>query len=178
MYGEKNWGREGFPESWWWGQAQGFEEPEASVAFAGGLVTSGPMSMEVTALVMRLPNAQVVRLGNPVVSPVHASTSDEQWKLSGRGFGWRIEMTASAPLDAAFVLPVPLPSQHRNVAGDLEHLAGDLTVRVHRFGRHIWTGHTSLAALEHGGLARAQAELLRRGLDPSLPSAPPVGRQA
>ncbi|MGP6173624.1 tocopherol cyclase family protein [Corynebacterium sp. A21] len=175
VYAEKNWGREGFPESWWWGQAQGFAEPEACVAFAGGLVRNGPLQVEVTALVVRLPDGRVIRLGNPVLSPVHTHTSDEQWQLSGRGFGWRVEITATAPLDQAFVLPVPLPSEHRNVPGDLEHLAGDLKVRVSRFGRLVWNGHTSLAALEHGGLARARGELRRRGLDPTLPSAPPVG---
>ena len=130
--------------------------------------------MEVTGLVVRLPDGRVIRLGNPVVSPVRTRTSDDQWHLSGRGYGWRIEVDATAPLDQAFVLPVPLPSEHRNVAGDLEHLVGDLKVSVHRFGRHVWTGRTSLAALEHGGLDRARGELRRRGLDETLPSAPPL----
>src|SRR5699024_9770578 len=31
VYGEKNWGREGFPGSWWWGQAHGFADPGAVV---------------------------------------------------------------------------------------------------------------------------------------------------
>lgn len=174
VYAEKNWGGEGFPESWWWGQAQGFEDQDACVAFAGGVVTTGRMRVEVTALVVRLPNGRVVRLGNPLMSPVRAHTQDESWQLSGRGYGWRIDVAAAAPLDQAFVLPVPLPSEHRNVAGDLEHLVGDLTVSVHRFGRHVWTGTTTLAALEHGGLSRAQEELRRRGLDDTLASAPPV----
>ena len=174
VYGEKNWGREGFPGYWWWGQAQGFDDPEACVAFAGGLVTDGRLRVEVTGLVVRLPDGRVIRLGNPVVSPVRTRTSDDQWHLSGRGYGWRIEVDATAPLDQAFVLPVPLPSEHRNVAGDLEHLVGDLKVSVHRFGRHVWTGRTSLAALEHGGLDRARGELRRRGLDETLPSAPPL----
>lgn len=174
VYGEKNWGREGFPESWWWGQAQGFDEPEACVAFAGGIVTNGPISTEVTALVVRLPNGRVIRLGNPGISPVTTKTTDMTWELTGHGYGWRIEVRGSAPLDHAFVLPVPLPSEHRNTPGDLEHLAGDLTVTVHRFGRLVWTGATSLAALEHGGLGRAEAELTRRGLDPGLTHAPPV----
>ncbi len=26
VYGEKNWGTEGFPDSWWWGQAQAFDD--------------------------------------------------------------------------------------------------------------------------------------------------------
>lgn len=174
VYAEKNWGREGFPEAWWWGQAQGFDESEACVAFAGGIVTNGRMQVEVTGLVVKLPDGRVVRLGDPVVSPVRTRTSDEHWHVEGRGFGWRIEIEATAPLDQAFVLPVPLPSEHRNVAGDLEHLAGDLTVRVRRFGRHVWTGRTSLAALENGSLDRAAEELRRRGLDPTLTSAPPV----
>lgn len=172
VYSEKNWGREGFPEPWWWGQAQGFAEPGASLAFAGGLVTSGPLRVEVTALVVMLPDGRAIRLGDPVISPVSTTTSDESWRLSGRGFGWRIEVEASTPLDQAFVLPVPLPAEHRNTPGDLEHLVGDLTVTVSRFGRHVWTGTTSLAALEHGALERARAEL-RRGLDDSLTHAPP-----
>ena len=176
VYAEKAWGREGFPEAWWWGQAQGFAEPTASLAFAGGIVTSGPMRVEVTALVVMLPDGRVIRLGDPVISPVRTTTTDEQWHLSGRGFGWRIEVTASAPLDQAFVLPVPLPSEHPNTPGDLEHLVGDLKVTVSRFGRHVWTGETSLAALEHGGLDRARAELRRRGLDDTLTHAPPVGK--
>ncbi|AGF72027.1 hypothetical protein A605_05105 [Corynebacterium halotolerans YIM 70093 = DSM 44683] len=174
VYAEKNWGREGFPEAWWWGQAQGFDESGACVAFAGGIVTNGRMQVEVTGLVVKLPDGRVIRLGDPVISPVHTRTSDEHWHVMGRGFGWRIEITATAPLDQAFVLPVPLPSEHRNVAGDLEHLAGGLTVRAHRFGRHVWTGRTSLAALENGSLDRAAEELRRRGLDPTLTSAPPV----
>lgn len=174
VYAEKNWGREGFPEAWWWGQAQGFDEPGACVAFAGGIVHSGPMKVEVTGLVVRLPDGRVLRLGDPVISPVATHTSDERWDITGRGFGWEVTIEATAPLDQAFVLPVPLPSEHRNVAGDLEHLAGELTVTVTRFGRHIWTGHTTLAALEHGSLERAAGELHRRGLDPALTCAPPV----
>ena len=174
VYGEKNWGKEGFPEAWWWGQAQGFDEPGACVAFAGGIVTSGPLRVEVTALVVRLPDGTVVRLGNPAVSPVRTRTSDERWDLHGRGYGWTIDLSATAPLDHAFVLPVPLPSEHRNTPGDLEHLAGDLTVTVRRFGRHVWTGSTRLAALEHGGLERARTELARRGLDPDMTDAGPM----
>ncbi|WP_231735923.1 tocopherol cyclase family protein [Arthrobacter sp. YC-RL1] len=176
VYGEKNWGREGFPESWWWGQAQGFAESGVCLAFAGGLVTTGRLTVEVTALVLRMPDGRVLRLSNPVVSPVRTRTDDEHWRLSGRGYGWRIEVEASAPLDAAFVLPVPLPSKHRNAPGDLEHLAGDLEVTVHRHGRLVWEGATKLAALEHGGLEHAKQELRRRGLDDTLPSAPPFQR--
>jgi tocopherol cyclase len=42
VYAEKNWGSDGFPTAWWWGQAQGFAERDACVAFAGGEVSAGP----------------------------------------------------------------------------------------------------------------------------------------
>lgn len=173
VYAEKNWGGEGFPEAWWWGQAQGFAQPDACVAFAGGVVTAGAIRTEVTALVVRLPGGQVIRLGNPGVSPVRAAVTDEKWRFSGRGFGWRVDVWATAPLHQAFVLPVPLPSERRNVAGDLEHLVGDLTVRVRRFGRLIWEGRTAFAALENGGLEPAENELRRRRLNDGRESAGP-----
>lgn len=173
VYGEKNWGREGFPGSWWWGQAHGFAEPGACLAFAGGQVHSGPLRTEVTGLVVRLPDGRVLRLGNPVVSPVSADVADDVWRLDGRGYGWRVRVTGRAPLGHAHVLPVPLPSEGRNSAGAIEHLAGELEVEVSRFGRKVWSGRSGLAALEHGGLDRAEAELRRRGVPPGAVGAAP-----
>lgn len=174
VYGEKNWGRGGFPESWWWGQAQGFAEPEACVAFAGGQVYAGPLRTEVTAVVVRLPGGEVLRLGNPVSSPVRATVSEELWRLRGRGVGgvgdrwagsglWSIEVDGSAPLSAAHVLPVPLVGERRAVPGALEHLSGRLGVVVRRGRREVWSGESSIAGLEHGGLELAAAEQRRRG---------------
>lgn len=164
VYGEKNWGAEGFPDSWWWGQAQAFAEPNTCVAFAGGQIHSGPLRTEVTALVVRLPGGKVIRLGNPVVSPVRADVGDDVWELRGRGYGWTVQVTGRAPLARAHVLPVPLPSEERNVAGSIEHLTGELEVEVRRHGRLVWSDSSTLAALEHGGLDRAEAELRRRGV--------------
>lgn len=174
IYAEKNWGREGFPDSWWWGQAQGFAERDACVAFAGGQVHSGPIRTEVTGLVVRLPGGRVIRLGNPVISPVRARIDDEHWMLHGRGCGWTVDVDGRAPRGASHVLPVPLPSQERNTAGALEHLAGALAVTVRRRGRVVWSGRSALAGLEHGGLERAEAELMRRGADASATHAAPV----
>lgn len=164
VYGEKNWGAEGFPDSWWWGQAQGFSEPDTCVAFAGGQIHSGPLRTEVTAVVVRLPDGRVIRLGNPVVSPVRAEVGDDVWALEGRGYGWLVKVTGRAPLGRAHVLPVPLPSEKRNSAGAIEHLSGELEVEVSRFGRPVWRDYSPQAALEHGGLDRAEAELRRRGV--------------
>jgi hypothetical protein len=175
VYGEKNWGKGGFPDSWWWGQAQGFAEEEVCVAFAGGEVTAGPLHTTVTALVVRLPHGRVVRLGNPVTSPVTASVSDERWALSGRGGGWRIDVEGVGDLGAAHVLPVPLPAERRNIAGAIEHLGATMRVNVRRLGRQVWSGESRLAALEHGGIDRAAAEIARRGGAPEDTDAPPLG---
>jgi hypothetical protein len=152
VYAEKNWGRAGFPAWWWWGQAYGFARPDVCVAFAGGEVRLGPVRLTATALVVRL-GATVVRLSHPVLTPVRADVGLEHWHLDGRGNGWEIEVRASAPQDAAHVLPVPLPTQRRNVPGAREHLAGRLELRVRRRGREVFAGTSALAGLEHGSLA-------------------------
>lgn len=163
VYAEKNWGREGFPHSWWWGQAQGFDG-DACVAFAGGQVTAGPLHGDVTALVVRLPGGDLVRLGNPVTSPVRTVVDHDTWLVRGRSRRWQVEVEGHAPLSAAHVLPVPLPRERRNVPGALEHLGGDLAVTVRSGRRVVWRGTSTLAALEHGGLALADAEMARRGV--------------
>lgn len=162
VYGEKNWGKGGFPDSWWWGQAQGFTDPTACVAFAGGQINTGPLHTEVTEVVVALPGGTVFRIGNPVTSPVTTAISDDRWSLHGRNRTWSVEIDGSAPLSDAHILPVPLPAERRNVPGALEHLGGTMTVTVRKRGALYWTDTSHLAALEHGGLDRAQAELTRR----------------
>lgn len=177
-YGEKNWGKEGFPDRYWWGQAQGFAEPAACLAFAGGDVVAGPFHTSVTALVVRLPDGRLLRLGNPGTSPVRAAIGPGRWQLDGRARGWRVLVDGADDPARAHVLPVPLPHLERNTAGALEHLAGRLSVRVERRGRTYWTGDSALAGLEVGGLelqARAREELLRRGAPPDATGAPPAG---
>lgn len=180
VYCEKNWGREGFPESWWWGQAHfGLKEPAACLALAGGQVSAGPFRTEVTALVVRTPDGRVVRLGDPVVSPVTARVTDTTWDFDGRGRlgrsrGWRIRVHGEAPLGDAHVLPVPLPSEHRNTAGAIEHLTALVSVEVSHRGRHVWSGRTTSGAFEHGSLALAEAELRRRGAAPDATGARPL----
>ncbi|GAC46770.1 tocopherol cyclase family protein [Gordonia aichiensis] len=175
VYAEKNWGREGFPESWWWGQAQGFAEPEACVAFAGGTVRAGPVHTEVTVIVVLLPDGRLVRVGDPLISPVHADVNDETWSLHSTGRRYVVHVEGSGRLGDAHVLPVPLPSERRNIPGAIEHLGAHMTVEVRRHdGETVWAGESTLAALEHGGIARAQAEVLRRGGTASDTGAPPI----
>ncbi len=174
VYAEKNWGRGGFPDSWWWGQAHGFEEPSACVAFAGGDVTAGPLRTTVTALVVLLPDGRLLRLGDPVVSPVRAQVTDDRWLLRGRSPQWRVDVEGYAPLDAAHVLPVPLPAERRNVPGAIEHLGASMHVSVRHRGRLVWQGESRVAALEHGGIDRARAEIRRRGGSPDDTHASPL----
>lgn len=163
VYAERNWGAGGFPQAWWWGQAQGFEEDGACVAFAGGLIESGPFRTEVTAVVVRLPGGRLLRLGDPVVSPTRAEVTDERWSLRTRGLRWSVEIEGFSPLRCAHVLPVPLPLERRNVPGAIEHLGGRMEVVACERGRVAWRGVSQLAALEHGGIERAVAEVRRRG---------------
>ncbi|BBE44646.1 hypothetical protein F6X56_10295 [Rhodococcus erythropolis] len=162
VYGEKNWGKGGFPESWWWGQAQGFTDPRACVAFAGGQVSAGPLRTEVTAVVAALPDGTVLRLGNPLTSQVETTVSDDRWTLRGYSRKWSVDIDGTAPIADAHILPVPIPAERRNVPGALEHLGGTMSVIVRRRGTIVWKDRSRLAALEHGGLDRAQAELTRR----------------
>jgi hypothetical protein len=174
VYAEKNWGKGGFPDSWWWGQAQGFAEREACVAFAGGEIKSGPLQTEVTAVVVKLPDGRLLRLGNPGTSPVESEVTDERWSLRGKSLRWEVEIEGQAPRGESHLLPVPLPRERRNVAGALEHLGGTVKVVVRsRRGVAVWRGESQSAALEHGGLERAQREAERRGF-PGAPAVPPT----
>ncbi|WP_206679986.1 tocopherol cyclase family protein [Aeromicrobium phoceense] len=176
VYAEKNWGKGGFPDSWWWGQAQGFADPSVCVAFAGGEVTAGPLRTTVTAVVVRLPDGSVIRLGDPVVSPVRAEVTDERWSLQGRSARWRVDIEGSGSLASAHVLPVPLPLERRNVPGAIEHLGAHMRVTVRHRGSVAWEGESHVAALEHGGIDRARAEVTRRGHGPDAEDAPPTTR--
>lgn len=144
VYAEKNWGA-GFPERWWWGQAQGFDRPDVCVAFGGGLLTAGPLSANVGGLVVRI-GAEVIRL-TPPLSRVRSETDGHQWAVSGRGHGYRVNMVGHG-VGEPHVLPVPLPAQRRNVDTDFEYLAGHLALEVS--GRLDYRGESDLAALEIG----------------------------
>jgi hypothetical protein len=172
VYGEKNWGRGGFPVAWWWGQAQGFAEPDACVCFAGGRVESGPLGVEVTALVVRA-GGHFMRLGDPISSPVRAEVSDEHWLLRSKSLRYEVVVEGSAELGAGHILPVPLPVERRNVAAALEHLGGTMKVTVRRRGGDVvWSGESRLAGLEHGGRERVEAEAARRGGTPDGAAGP------
>lgn len=144
VYAEKNWGA-GFPERWWWGQAQGFDRPDVCVAFGGGRLTAGPLAASVGGVVVRV-GADVVRLAPPF-SRVHTEVDGRRWEVRARGHGYRVHIVGTGAGEP-HVLPVPLPAQRRNIDTDFEHLAGHLALHVS--GRLDYRGESNLAALEIG----------------------------
>jgi len=146
-YAEKNWGA-GFPGTWWWGQAHGFDRPDACVAFAGGDARLGPVPLRATALVVRLGD-ELVRLAAPLAH-VGAAVDDRGWHLRGRGATHTIEVEAHANGTAAHRLPVPQPAERRHVPTATQHLAGRLELTVRRRGTLVYRGASTLAGLERG----------------------------
>ena len=144
IYAEKNWGA-GFPEHWWWGQAQGFERPDVCVAFGGGRLTAGPLAFTVGGAVVRVGD-RVIRFAPPF-STVRSSTDGTRWVVDARGHGCKLHLVGVG-VDRPHVLPVPLPAERRNIDTDLEFLTGELTMEL--TGAVQYRGVTSLAGLETG----------------------------
>jgi tocopherol cyclase len=144
-YGEKNWGAGGMPPTWWWGQAHGFDRPDACVAFAGGRAGLGPLRTTATAVVVALEG--VVRTVVRPLRPLRVSVDERGWRLAGRG----IEIEAHADGIAPHLLPVPVPGERRRLDDWApQHLTGTLRLRVQRRGRTVYEGTSHLAGLERG----------------------------
>jgi tocopherol cyclase len=167
VYAEKNWGA-GFPDRWWWGQAQGFSDPGLAVAFGGGRLRAGPIGLDVTGCVLRQ-GPKVVRFAPPTAR-VQTDVGSGRWLVTARRPGWRLEAEGTGAGTAPAVLPVPLPTERRNVDRDLEHLAGQLDLRVYRRQALIIEDRSRWAALEVGSTDPATARLLATevGVPPSL----------
>ena len=162
VYAEKNWGA-GFPEQWWWGQAQAFDRPDVCVAFGGGLLTAGPLRAKVGGIVVRVGD-EVIRMSPPFAS-VRSTVQDDTWTILGRTPTRRVHIVGHG-LVAPHVLPVPLPAQRRNIDTDFEHLAGHLELTVSGRGASF-RGFSDLAGLEvgHRPTAREMATIQDRTQD-------------
>jgi hypothetical protein len=150
-YAEKNWSNGGFPESWWWGQAHGFDgDEDACVAFAGGRAGVGPLRMLATSLVVRA-GGEVVRLVRPL-QPLRVGVDARGWRMSGRTPGGvHVEVEGHANGTAPHRLPIPVPAERRHREGAAtQHLAGELRVLLRRRGRTLYEGTSRLAGLERG----------------------------
>jgi hypothetical protein len=144
VYAEKNWGA-GFPERWWWGQAQGFERPDVCVAFGGGRLTMGRLAMTVGGAVVRVGD-DVVRFAPPFAS-VHTEVEGHRWEVDARGHGCRLHLVGVGS-GSPHVLPVPLPAERRNVDTDFEFLTARMTMELS--GAVRFSGETRFAGLEIG----------------------------
>jgi hypothetical protein len=145
VYAEKNWGRGGMPPAWWWGQAHGFDRPDACVAFAGGRAGIGRLRTTATALVVAL-GGEVHSVVRPL-RPVRVAVDERGWRLAGGG----IELDAHADGTQPHLLPVPVPHERRRLDDWApQHLTGTLHLRVRRRGRTLYEGTSHLAGLERG----------------------------
>jgi tocopherol cyclase len=155
VYAEKNWGR-GFPQRWWWGQAQAFERRDVCVAFAGGHL-AGPAAVGLHSVGIDI-GGVVVRLGDRVVrltppgAVVRTRVDGTRWWLDARSPRWRVRVEGDGSDAEPHILPVPLVAERRNVMADLEHLAARVHLVVEERGRARFAGSSELAALEVGDL--------------------------
>jgi hypothetical protein len=144
VYAEKNWGA-AFAEHWWWGQAP-FGEG-AGVAFAGGRLQRAGATVAPTAVVAWTPDG-LVALAPPFARTV-ASAGGGAWRVHARSPRWSIELEGEAA-GPPLRLPVPIPRARRLEVRSSHHLAGRVSVTVHR-GRDVWLrGESDRAALEDG----------------------------
>jgi Tocopherol cyclase len=148
-YAEKNWGS-AFSSEWWWGQAHGFAEPEACVAFAGGPLRLAGWRWAPSAVVLRLGGELIVL--RPPLARVAAEVGSHGWRLRARSAGWALELEGTDAGAPAARLPVPLPGTDRELDWRSHHvLAGALRVELLRGRRVRWAGESALAGLEAGG---------------------------
>lgn len=149
VYGEKNWGRGGFPPAWWWGQAHGFERDDVCVAFAGGRAGIGRAQVLATALVVRVGD-EVVRAVRPM-HPMRIAVGSRGWRFHARTARHTIELEGKANGTPPHALPVPIAAERCNREDAAsQYLASELRLVVRR-GRHmLFSGSSALAGLERG----------------------------
>lgn len=149
-YAEKNWGRGGFPPTWWWGQAHGFADPGTLVCFAGGRAGVGPLRAQAGSVVVRLPGGEVLRVVRPL-QPMTVAHDPRSLRLRARTGRWSVQVEVDVPEGhEPHHLPVPVPAHRRNEPGARQHLAARTRLVVRRRGRLILDEVSALAGFERG----------------------------
>jgi len=149
VYGEKNWGRGGFPPAWWWGQAHGFERDDVCVAFAGGRAGIGRAQVLATSLVVRVGD-EVVRAVRPM-HPMRIEVGVRGWRFHARTARHTIELEGRANGTPPHALPIPIAAERRNrEEAASQYLASDVRLVVRRGRRMLFSGSSALAGLERG----------------------------
>jgi hypothetical protein len=139
-YAEKNWGP-AFTEHWWWGQAQGFPDADACIAFAGGRIALGAPTSVVVAL-----EGRVLRLAPPFAR-MTAAVGARGWRIRARSARHQLSIEGEAA-GAPAVLPVPVPGRREVEDRSHQYLAGRLRVTLRRGRRTVFAGESVLAGLE------------------------------
>ena len=153
-YAEKNWGG-GFPQRWWWGQASGIgPDDDACVAFAGGDVRVGAVSLAPTAIVVRAGD-EALRLGPPFAR-IRSDVADGSWRIDARSARHAVSIEADADGSIPHRLPVPVPAERRVAGGPAQHFTGRLRLTLRTGRRLTFDGESQLAALECGDLSDLQ----------------------
>jgi Tocopherol cyclase len=147
-YAEKNWGA-GFPRRWWWGQAQGFDDPDVCVAFAGGVLERGPLTLAATSVLVHLGDGETLRLVPPTAFTT-THTGDSAWRVNALSPRHRITIEGDSGGTEPHLLPVPIPAERRTVDRARQYLAGRMRVEVHTGRRLRYRGESRLAGLELG----------------------------
>lgn len=135
-YVERNWGP-GFPDRWWWGQADDFGGDDVCVAFAGGQLAGRAHA-----------SAIVVRVGARIARFPLAAGRD--WRLRARWGSQTVSIEGDAAGAQPVLLPIPVPGQRRVEHGARQWLTGRLRVVLRRRGRLVYRGESPLAGLERG----------------------------
>jgi tocopherol cyclase len=143
-YLEKNWGS-AFPERWWWGQADDFDD-DVCIAFAGGPVTIAGVTIVPSLLAIRLGD-RFVSLAPPLAR-TRAAVGERGWRIEVRSPRYEVELAGDDPSDSAVALPVPRPDAVATDPRSHQALAGRLRARVRRDGRVLFEGESRLAGLE------------------------------
>lgn len=145
VYAEKNWGPDGFPKTWWWGQAHGFSHEDVGVAFAGGRAGVGRLGVTAGAAIAWT-GSDLRRVVRPL-QRMSIEVGSSGWRLRGGDIEIEGESNGSPP----HLLPVPLTEQRRNLDDAAhQHLAARLRLKIGRRGGTVFEGVSTLAGLERG----------------------------
>ena len=147
-YAEKNWGA-GFPGRWWWGQAQGFEDPGVCVAFAGGVFERGRLKLSATSVVVHLGDGETLRLVPPL-AVTSVDTGASAWRVRARSARHRVTIEGDSAGTEPHLLPVPIAAERRTVNRARQYLTGHMRVEVETGRRLRYRGESLLAGLEVG----------------------------
>ena len=164
VYAEKNWGAGGFPEAWWWGQAQGFDDPGALRRVRGREDPLRPAAHRGDGrrrAAAGRPAAAARRPGR--LADARAGHATSRGRCARAARAGRSRSRAPRRSAARTCCRCRCRSSAATCPGAIEHLGGRMDVVVAERGREVWRGTSRLAALEHGGIERAVAEARRRG---------------